>query len=157
MTIKVITGSIARLDEMLAVMTDAFDPRYGEAWSGPQLSGTMAQDGSWTRLAVDDELVVGFTLCRRIVDEAELLLVAVRRQARGRGVGSALMLASANDAAAFGARSMFLEMRHGNVAATRLYHGQGYAEVGRRRDYYRGTAGERFDAITFRRGLGIQP
>lgn len=153
MTLHILPASVARLDDMLAVMEDAFDPRFGEAWSGAQLTGTLTQDGSWAKLAADDELVVGFTLCRQIVDEAELLLVAVRRTVRGQGVGNALLTAAASDARSQGAHSIFLEMRDGNASASALYRKQGYVEVGRRRDYYRGSGGERFDAITYRAAL----
>ena len=155
MTVRVVAANAASVPDMLVVMADAFDPRFGEAWSGAQLTGTMIQAGSWTRLAIDDDLVVGFTLCRRIVDETELLLVGVRRDWRGRGIGSILMATAATEATGFGARSMFLEMRDGNAAAAQLYHNQGFVEVGRRRDYYRGVDGQRFDAITFRRNLDI--
>jgi ribosomal-protein-alanine N-acetyltransferase len=155
MTVRIVAANAASVPDMLGVMDDAFDPRFGEAWSGAQLIGTMIQAGSWTRLAMDDDLAIGFTLCRHILDEAELLLVGVRRDRRGQGVGRMLMSAAAETAATLGARSMFLEMRDGNASASRLYLNQGFAEVGRRRDYYRGGAGERFDAITFRRSLNL--
>ena len=51
-----------------------------------------------------------------------------------------------------GARTLFLEVRDGNLAAS-LYARAGFIEVGRRKDYYTGIDGARFDAITMRRDL----
>ncbi len=153
MTLALVPAGAARLDDMLGVMGDAFDPRYGEAWSAVQLGGSLEQPGSWARLALDGATPLGFSLCRRLVDESELLLVAVVHAARGRGIGSALLAAAADDARAHDTRVMFLEMRDGNAAASALYRAQGFVEVGRRRDYYRGVGAQRFDAITMRRHL----
>lgn len=151
MMIDLTAGRLADLDDVLAVSDAAFDPRFGEAWSAAQLRGTLTQPGSWLRLAMSDRVALGFSLCRPLVDEAELLLIAVHPDARGNGVGRALLTSAVNDAGDRGMSSVFLEMRDGNAAAQALYRAVGFAEVGRRRDYYRGAEGQRFDAITMRR------
>lgn len=153
MTVRLVSGGLAELSALAAISAAAFDPRFGEAWSAPQLRGTLQQPGSWLRLACRDDAMVGFTLCRLIVDEAELLLIAVQPEARGAGIGQALLAAALDDARARGVGKMFLEMRDGNAAAHALYCGLGFVEVGRRRDYYRGAGDLRFDAITMRRRL----
>jgi len=147
----------ADIDAMLAVMADAFDPRFGEAWSAVQLGGSLAQVDTWARLVRETAdgrgTPLGFSLCRRIVDESELLLVAVIPSARCRGIGGALLETARRDARLRGSRTMFLEMRDGNAAASQLYRAQGFVEIGRRRDYYRGIDGNRHDAVTMRRTL----
>jgi ribosomal-protein-alanine N-acetyltransferase len=42
---------------------------------------------------------------------------------------------------------LHLEVRDGNPAIA-MYHSAGFAPVGRRRNYYHGQDGKRFDAIT---------
>lgn len=148
----------AEIDAMLAVMAEAFDPRFGEAWSAVQLGGSLAQIDTWARLVRETSpdargAPLGFSLCRRIVDESELLLVAVVPRARRRGIGGALLETARRDARLRGSRTMFLEMRDGNAAASQLYRAQGFTEIGRRRDYYRGIDGNRHDAVTMRRAL----
>ena len=88
-----------------------------------------------------------------MLDEAELLLIAVTETARGRGFGRKLLETAISDARARGVVSMFLEMRDGNGAASELYTRLGFTEIGRRRDYYRGIDASRFDAITMRCGV----
>jgi ribosomal-protein-alanine N-acetyltransferase len=141
------------IDAMLSVMADAFDPHFGEAWSAVQLGGSLAQIDTWARLVRDDDGPLGFSLCRRIVDEAELLLIGVVPRARRCGIGLLLLETAQRDARLRGSRTMFLEMRDGNAAALELYRMQGFAEIGRRRDYYRGFGGNRHDAVTMRRNL----
>jgi len=143
----VATADATKLD---AISARAFDPRFGEGWSAGQLAGTLALSGSWARLADGPAGPVGFTLCRRAADEAELLLVGVDPAWRQRGIAAMLVTAAKNEASRQGAKSMFLEVRDGNVAARLLYERAGFEIVGRRRDYYGGGFGERFDALTMR-------
>jgi len=59
----------------------------------------------------------GFALARAVVDEAELLLLAVRPEHRRVGIGSALLDAVTVAARARGAVRLHLEMRENNPAA----------------------------------------
>lgn len=135
------------------IMEKAFDPRFGEAWSTSQLAGALGIADTWAQLATRGDEAVGFSLTRRIIDEAELMLVAVLPSERGRGYGRALVEGAIEVARARGARAMFLEVRDGNGAAFSLYESLGFCTAGRRQNYYTGGAGERFDAITMRRDL----
>lgn len=135
------------------IMECAFDPRFGEAWSTPQLAGALGIADTWGQLGYDDEAAFGFSLTRRVIDEAELMLVAVLPGERGRGLGRRLVEGSMHKARQRGARRIFLEVRDGNEAAIRLYESLGFSEAGRRQNYYMGMMGERFDAITMRRDL----
>ncbi|WP_439544950.1 ribosomal protein S18-alanine N-acetyltransferase [Sandarakinorhabdus sp.] len=141
------------LDAMMMVMHAAFDPRYGEAWSAAQLLATMAMPGCWARLALQGSQPVGFTLCRAVTDEVELLLIAVAPQLRRQGAGSRLLARAQEDALARGCKVLFLEVREDNQAARYLYQVSGFAVIGRRADYYAGKDGSRRAAITMRFGL----
>ena len=87
-----------------------------------------------------------------MVDEAELLLLAVEPLARGRGTARALIERTATEAAGRGAARLLLEVRASNPALA-LYRATGFGEIGRRRDYYRGAGGTLHDALTLARPL----
>lgn len=140
-------GSIGDLDAVMTVMTTAFQPCFGEGWTRSQCAGILPMAGVVLTLAEDGARIVGFSLMRAIVDEAELLLVAVGPDARRRGVGGRLIAHFIEDARRQGARHLHLEVRDGNEAVS-LYHAAGFETAGRRRDYYRGPDGTRYDAIT---------
>lgn len=145
-------GGFADLDEVMATMRSAFDPVFGEAWSRSQCAGILPMPGVWLLLARREGRGVGFALSRVILDEAELLLLAVQPGLRRTGVGAALLEAVAQEALTRGAIQLHLEMRENNPAGA-LYRGAGFGEIGRRPRYYRGSDGHSFDAITLARPL----
>ena len=134
------------------IMQEAFDPRFGEAWSSSQCAGVLAMPGVWLTIAELDGAPAGFAMVRAILDEAELLLLAVRPAARRRGVAKALLRSVFAEARARGVASVHLEVRAGNDAVA-LYRLAGFEKIGERRDYYRGRNGKLFDAQTFRLSL----
>jgi ribosomal-protein-alanine N-acetyltransferase len=140
------------LDDALTVMTTAFDPAFGEAWNRAQCLGVLAMPGA-TLLVARDEQPLGFALVRQVLDEAELMLLAVVPSARGRGIGRALLRESMSRVSARGGSAFFLEVRSDNPAVN-LYLAEGLSCVGHRKDYYRGNDGKRRDAMTYRTSLG---
>lgn len=71
----------------------------------------------------------------------------VRRDWRGRGVGSALMRAAIDWARGHGLHKLCLEVFAHNAAAIAAYRKAGYAEEGRRVAQYRRASGELWDTI----------
>ncbi|MBY8824084.1 ribosomal protein S18-alanine N-acetyltransferase [Sphingomonas colocasiae] len=133
---------------VMEIMRAAFDPAYGEAWTSGQCAGILASPGTWLMIAELDGRPAGFALTRVIVDEAELLLIAVHPEARRRGIGVRLIAGVAEAARRRGAASLFLEVRSNNPAIA-LYTGTGFSKVGERINYYRGANGDLFDAHTY--------
>ena len=70
-------------------------------------------------------------------DELEILNLAVAPAWRGCGCGARLLRLVLRIAANMGIGRAVLEVRSGNLPALALYKGQGFAQVGRRRGYYR--------------------
>jgi ribosomal-protein-alanine N-acetyltransferase len=85
--------------------------------------------------------VIGFVLSHRVVDEAEILLVALAPGERGHGTASKLLSRHLSRLAAAGVARVFLEVDEGNAAARKLYARAGFAEVGKRAGYYRKPEG----------------
>ncbi len=136
------------LDLVMEIMSAAFEPTYGEAWTRSQCAGILPMAGVTLRLAERaDGQVAGFALLRAIADEAELLLIAVAPAAQQTGIGAALVEDFITLATASGARRLHLEVRDGNTAIF-LYERAGFKLVGRRRDYYGGLDGRKRDALT---------
>lgn len=135
------------LDEVMAVMSRAFDPCFGEAWTRAQCAGILPMAGVTLMIARKGGEAVGFSLARRTLDEAELLLIAVHPDHARERVGSALVQRFIADQRDAGVHHLHLEVRDGNPAV-RLYLDHGFSVAGRRSNYYRGTNGEKFDALT---------
>ena len=73
--------------------------------------------------------------------------MAVAREWRGRGVGSALLTAAIDWARDRGLHKLSLSVFPHNAAAIALYRKFGFVEEGRRVRHYRRTSGELWDAI----------
>lgn len=146
-------GAPSDLPAVSEVMADAFDTRFGEAWTSAQCLGILAMPGVWLTLAYRESGLVGFALARAMVDEAELLLLAVRPGWRGGGVGATLLRSVIDEARDRRAATLHLEVRADN-SAVRLYRAHGFEKVGERPRYYRGRNGLHYDAHSFSRTLG---
>lgn len=148
MTVNLVKGGADDLDSVMSIMTAAFPARYGEAWTRSQCAGILPMAGVRLMLARDGAGVVGFSLYRMIADDSELLLLAVTPRAQRSGTGRRLLEHFIEDAKGNGAARIHLEVRDGNPAI-RLYEAAGFVQSNRRRNYYHGRDGERFDALTF--------
>ena len=137
----------ADLDEVMRIMTAAFDPSFGEAWTRSQCAGILPMHGVTLTIAEAGPVAVGFSLARAVSDEAELLLLAVDPAEQRRGLGQALLDDFIAAALARGAHRLHLEVRDGNPALE-LYRASGFSPAGRRRNYYRGPGGRTHDAVT---------
>lgn len=80
--------------------------------------------------------VVAYAVVWRVLDQAELANIAVREEARGRGLGARLLQHALDRARVAGVRTVYLEVRVSNEAALRMYRRAGFRETGRRRGYY---------------------
>ena len=136
---------------VMPVMESAFDPVYGEAWSQSQLVGLMTTTGSWLVALDVDGVVAGFAMVRFLLDEAELMLLAIAPSFRGQGFGRKLLDEVLAESKRRNVLRIFLEMRSDNESALLLYEGAGFHPIGKRRGYYRGFDGVLRDAITMSR------
>ncbi|MCB2127914.1 MAG: GNAT family N-acetyltransferase [Rhodobacteraceae bacterium] len=111
-------------------------------WPAHEIAATLAQRGT-----VLLEAPEGFLIGRIVAGEAEILTLAVDPDRRRQGVGSQLTGRFMAWAEAAGATRAFLDVAAGNLPAIGLYRSLGFAEIGRRKDYYRAAGGSRDDAV----------
>ncbi len=96
----------------------------------PQTIFLVAADG------VSNE-VVGYVVALTVLDESEILNIAVDPARRGCGLGGRLLDAAIAEVLSRGAVAAFLEVRESNAAARQLYRSRGFEDLSRRRGYYR--------------------
>ena len=111
----------------------------------PDFADELGRSIAHTWVVLEDGALVGYALAWLVADEAQLMSIAVDAEARGRGLGRALLARFLDELAHAGARSVVLEVREGNVAARALYASLGFTTIGARRRYY--ADGE--DAVTY--------
>ena len=92
--------------------------------------------------------VLGYVVAWFAGGQGEIANLAVDPDARGHGIGSVLLDAALDQAKRQKTDEVFLEVRSSNLHARQLYESRGFAEVGRRRRYYRQPVE---DAVILRR------
>lgn len=98
----------------------------------------------------------GFAIGRMAGPEAELLTIAVKPEARGKGIGRALLSQFEMQAVKNGAEELFLEVATNNAAAIALYTSARYSRCGHRKDYYQTPKGPRISATVFKKRLATR-
>ena len=91
--------------------------------------------------------LVGFALFRVVLDEAELLSIAVLPRRRGAGLGRALLQEGLRQLYARGVSQVFLDVAEDNAAAINLYRRCGFDILSKRKGYYPLPNGERATAL----------
>jgi ribosomal-protein-alanine N-acetyltransferase len=84
----------------------------------------------------ENGVVLGYAGLTVVAGEGYINNIAVRQEYRKQGVASALLEVFIRFAKAQGLDFLTLELRVSNEAAKRLYMKHGFAQVGRRKDYY---------------------
>ena len=109
---------------------------FSTPWKELTFRNLLRRSDTDLLVAEQDGRLVGYAACWTVLDQSELGNVAVGREARGQGIGTALVEAVLARVRDRGAVECYLEVRESNQAAQSLYRHFGFAQVGRRRRYY---------------------
>lgn len=93
--------------------------------------------------------IIGFAIMKVVVDEAEILNIAIDAAHQGVGHGRFLLTAMLILAKEQRAETAYLEVRVSNAKALNLYEKLGFSRTGTRKGYYRAINGSE-DAILMR-------
>ncbi|MBX9752399.1 MAG: GNAT family N-acetyltransferase [Roseococcus sp.] len=126
---KLTAATVEDAPALAAIHAAAFPP--GTAWRAATFTTLLRMEG-----VIGLQAPGGFILARRVLDEAEILTLAVHPEHRQQGIGQALVETAALAVAAAGAKVMFLEVAEDNAPAMALYAQAGFSRAGLRRDYY---------------------
>jgi len=125
---------------------------YPFPWTRGNFVDSLRTVGYRNWVLAGDDALLAYAVVTVTLDEAQLLNISVVPERRREGLGLALMDHLMRDAAACGAKTLFLEVRPSNAAGQALYAGLGFGRVGERRGYYPAEGG-REDAIVMARAI----
>ncbi|MGN1481744.1 ribosomal protein S18-alanine N-acetyltransferase [Porcipelethomonas sp.] len=90
--------------------------------------------------AVLDGKIIGFANGAWVIDEGELLNIAVKKEYRKQGIAGLLYEKLEKFFLEQGVTAVFLEVREHNVPAVSFYEKNGFEKTGLRKNYYRNPA-----------------
>jgi len=121
---------------------------FKAAWDVKAVTEILAMPGAVALISAAGADPHGFAVFRMAADEAEIITIGVRQDARRGGHGARLLRASIDSAKMGGAAKMFLEVAEDNTGARALYKKCGFTICGRRSGYYDHGAGK-VDALIY--------
>ena len=129
----------ADAEAMAALEAESFAGAGHEPWSASMFLSELDPDAAAARtwwVAHDSGELLGFAGGMVVDTDIEILDVAVAVEHRREGIARKLLSHVSYDAQMLGCTTASLEVEDGNDAARALYESLGFAEVGRRRNYY---------------------
>ena len=110
---------------------------FSDPWSERSVAYELTNPLSAWFVAVEDGSVLGYVGSQAVLDEADMMNIAVSPEARRRGIAQGLVEVLVAALKEKEVRCLTLEVRASNDPAITLYHKLGFAQVGRRPNYYR--------------------
>lgn len=124
----------AWLPEIMKIESEAFGE---DAWSPESFRQGMEQLAAHYVAICQNEKLLGYMGFLHVVDEIELLTIAVANAARRKGAGRQMMAFLLNYAKDHNVERILLEVRASNRAAIALYESLKFQKIGVRKSYYR--------------------
>ena len=118
------------------------------AWSEKSVASELTNELSLWLVAVEDGRLAGYVGSQTVIDETDMMNVAVHPDFRRRGIGEKLILELVEALKEKESRCLTLEVRASNEPAIGLYEKLGFQQAGRRKNYYRNP---REDALILRK------
>lgn len=122
----------ADLDAVLAIETASFSV----PWSRQSFENELRNERAYYIVGELSGEVVAYMGMWFILDEADIMNVAVLPALRGQRIGQRMLSYAIEQALAQGCRSLTLEVRSSNAAAQSLYTKLGFVKSGIRKNYY---------------------
>ncbi|HEM3165527.1 ribosomal protein S18-alanine N-acetyltransferase [Streptococcus suis] len=127
--IKHYNGQENLAEAVLTVMQSVYEQ---SPWTLEQIAASMTSQDEDYYLAYKGQELVGFLAVQTVLDEMEILQIAVKADFQRLGIASQLMAAVMDWDG-----DIFLEVRESNSAAQALYTRKHFTKIGKRKDYYR--------------------
>ena len=121
---------------------------FSDPWSEKSVASELDNKLAFWLVAAEEDTVAGYIGSQTVIDETDMMNVAVHPDFRRKGIAEALVNTLVGNLKKMGSRCLTLEVRASNAPAIALYEKLGFAEIGRRKNYYRNP---REDALILRK------
>lgn len=129
---NIVTMTSCHVPQVAALEKECFSDPWSQRSVASELDNPLALWLVWE----EDGQVLGYVGSQTVLDETDMMNVAVSAQARRRGIAQALVEALVIQLKQRGSRCLTLEVRTSNAPAIALYEKLGFRQVGRRPNYY---------------------
>ena len=110
---------------------------FSDPWREKSIETELSCRLSLWLVALDGDKVVGYVGSQTVIDESDMMNIAVHPDHRRQGIAEALIEALTDALREKGSKALTLEVRASNIPAITLYDKLGFVQVGLRKNYYR--------------------
>ena len=110
---------------------------FSDPWSESSVASELSNPLSAWLVAMDGDVLAGYVGSQSVMGESDMMKIAVDAHYRRQGIAQALIEALVVQLKEKGSHSLTLEVRISNQPAIALYEKLGFAQVGKRPNYYR--------------------
>ena len=121
---------------------------FSDPWSEKSVASELDNPLSIWLVAVEGECLAGYVGSQTVLDESDMMNIAVHPDFRRCGVAKQLVEQLVEALKQRGSRCLTLEVRTSNEPARKLYEKLGFQQIGLRKNYYRNP---REDALILRK------
>ena len=121
---------------------------FSDPWSEKSVASELDNKLAFWLVATEGDTIAGYIGSQTVMDETDMMNVAVHPDFRRQGIAEDLVNALVEQLKTMGSHCLTLEVRASNSPAIALYEKLGFAQIGRRKNYYRNP---REDALILRK------
>ena len=138
---KMNAGQVAQIADLEKIC-------FSDPWSEKSIASELNNELALWLVATQDGRVAGYIGSQTVMDETDMMNVAVHPDYRRKGIAETLVNTLVEQLQTRRSRCLTLEVRVSNTPAITLYDKLGFSEIGRRKNYYRNP---REDALILRK------
>ena len=110
---------------------------FSDPWSENSVASELKNPLSCWLVAEEDGVVAGYVGSQTVIDESDMMNIAVHPDHRRKGIAEALVMELVEALKKRESHCLTLEVRTSNEPAKALYEKLGYVQIGLRKNYYR--------------------
>ena len=124
------------IEQDIAYVAELEEKVFSDPWTVQGIYETFSQKHAFVVVAEYAKQIVGYCIVYCIMDEAEIVRIAVDESVRRQGVGGRLLDYVCGCCAKQNVGRLLLDVRANNVGARAFYERYGFVEDGVRKNFY---------------------
>ncbi len=124
--------TIEDLNEVIEIENKTFS----HPWTIKDFTDSINNKNHIYLVAIEGVELMGYCGLWQVLDEGQINNVAVKKEARNKGIGALMLRELIERAKKSETKAFTLEVRVSNQSAIKLYTNQGFKSVGVRKDFY---------------------
>lgn len=120
------------IDQVFSIECESFS----DPWSKVSLQNEIDNPNATYLVIIENNSIIAYAGLWKIFDEGHITNIAVKKEKRGKGIGTILtekLISNGKNKSIF---KFTLEVRENNINAIKMYKKIGFKEVGIRKDFY---------------------